>query len=60
MDIIKLTIIMGNMMRILILNPNTSKDFTKSIENSIHVLKEPGIESICTNPTAGPRSIECA
>ena len=51
---------MGNMMRILILNPNTSKDFTKSIESSIQELKEPGIEFICTNPTAGPRSIECA
>ena len=46
-------------MRILILNPNTSEDFTKSIEDAVQEVKVPGTELICMNPTAGPRSIEC-
>ena len=45
-------------MRILILNPNTSEEFTQAIQEAADVHKSPGTEVICLNPSSGPRSIE--
>ncbi len=45
-------------MRILILNPNTSEDFTQAIYNVGEAVKSPGTEIVCLNPSSGPRSIE--
>ena len=45
-------------MRLLILNPNTSEDFTKSIHKAGEAVKSPGTEVVCLNPSSGPRSIE--
>lgn len=45
-------------MRILILNPNTSEDFTQAIYNVGEAVKSPGTEVVCLNPSSGPRSIE--
>lgn len=47
-------------MRLLILNPNTSEDFTRSIQISAEAVKAPGTEVVCLNPSAGPKSIESA
>lgn len=45
-------------MKILILNPNTSEDFTQAIYNVGEAVKSPGTEIVCLNPSRGPRSIE--
>lgn len=45
-------------MRLLILNPNTSKDFTQAINKVAQAVKSPVTEVVCLNPTRGPRSIE--
>lgn len=45
-------------MKLMILNPNTSKDFTKAIQLVGDSVKSPGTELVCLNPTSGPRSIE--
>lgn len=45
-------------MRLLILNPNTSEDFTRSIKISAEAVKSPETEVVCLNPTSGPKSIE--
>jgi len=45
-------------MRLLILNPNTSEDFTLSIQKSAEEVKSPGTEVVCLNPSTGPKSIE--
>jgi allantoin racemase len=45
-------------MRLLILNPNTTEDFTRAIEKSGEAVKSPGTEVVCLNPSSGPRSIE--
>jgi allantoin racemase len=45
-------------MRLLILNPNTSDDFTRAIHKSGEAVKSPGTEVVCLNPSTGPRSIE--
>jgi allantoin racemase len=45
-------------MRLLILNPNTSEDFTRAIQKAGEAVKSPGTEVVCLNPSKGPRSIE--
>lgn len=45
-------------MRLLILNPNTSEDFTRTIHEAGEKVKSPGTEVVCLNPSSGPRSIE--
>jgi allantoin racemase len=45
-------------MRILILNPNTSEDFTRGIQEVGDAVKSSGTEVVCLNPSSGPRSIE--
>jgi allantoin racemase len=45
-------------MRLLVLNPNTSEDFTKAIQEAGDAVKSPGTEVVYRNPSAGPRSIE--
>jgi allantoin racemase len=47
-------------MRLLILNPNTSEDFTWAIHKVGEAVKSPGTEVVCLNPSRGPRSIESA
>jgi allantoin racemase len=47
-------------MRLLILNPNTSEDFTRAIQETGDAVKSPGTEVVCLNPSSGPRSIESA
>lgn len=45
-------------MRIMILNPNTSEDFTRSIQTVGDAAKSPATEVVGMNPASGPRSIE--
>ena len=45
-------------MRLLILNPNTSEDFTRAIQKAGEAVKSPGTEVVSLNPSSGPRSIE--
>jgi len=45
-------------MRIMILNPNTTLDFTLAIHEVGKKVKSPGTEVISLNPSSGPRSIE--
>lgn len=45
-------------MRILILNPNTSEEFTRSIHRVSEAVKSPETEIVSLNPSSGPRSIE--
>jgi allantoin racemase len=47
-------------MRILILNPNTSEEFTRAIQETGDAVKSLGTEVVCLNPSSGPRSIESA
>jgi len=47
-------------MRLLILNPNTSEDFTLAIQQSGEAVKSIGTELVCLNPPRGPKSIESA
>ncbi len=46
-------------MRILFINPNTSASFTAKIQAIAERHALPTTAVIATNPTAGPRSIEC-
>ncbi|MGD8849429.1 MAG: aspartate/glutamate racemase family protein [Anaerolineales bacterium] len=45
-------------MDILILNPNTSEEFTRSIHVVGEAVKSPGTTVVSLNPPSGPRSIE--
>jgi allantoin racemase len=45
-------------MKILILNPNTSEEFTRSIHRVGEAVKSPETEVVSLNPSSGPRSIE--
>lgn len=45
-------------MRLLILNPNTSEDFTRAIAEAADAVKSAATDLICLNPASGPRSIE--
>lgn len=45
-------------MKLLVLNPNTSKEFTRSIHSVAEAVKSPGTEVVSLNPPRGPRSIE--
>ena len=45
-------------MRLLVINPNTSESFTKSIQLAADAVKSSNTEVICVNPSSGPRSIE--
>jgi len=45
-------------MRILLINPNTSEDFTTGIEATARRYALPTTEVVAMNPAAGPRSIE--
>lgn len=45
-------------MRLLILNPNTSEDFTRAIHKVGEAVKSAGTEVVSLNPSSGPRSIE--
>jgi allantoin racemase len=45
-------------MKLMILNPNTSQDFTRAIREAGEAVKSPGTEVVCLNPSRGPRSIE--
>lgn len=47
-------------MRLLILNPNTSEEFTWGIQKAGEAVKSPGTELVCLNPSSGPKSIESA
>lgn len=45
-------------MRLLVINPNTSESFTKSIQLAADAVKALDTEVTCINPSSGPRSIE--
>ncbi len=45
-------------MRILFINPNTSRDFTDKIQKIAQKYAFPGTEVVAVNPDSGPRSIE--
>ncbi len=45
-------------MRIMVINPNTSADFTESIDLIAQSVKSSDTEIVCTNPSFGPASIE--
>ncbi len=46
-------------MRILFINPNTTEEFTRRVQETIDLYAGPGTQAIACNPSAGPRSIEC-
>ncbi len=46
-------------MRLLVINPNTSEEFTTAIQNAGDMVKSPETEVVYLNPSRGPRSIEC-
>ena len=46
-------------MRILIINPNTTKEFTRKIQDIADQYRLPTTTVVATNPERGPRSIEC-
>ncbi|MDX1413795.1 MAG: aspartate/glutamate racemase family protein [Candidatus Promineifilaceae bacterium] len=45
-------------MRILLINPNTSEEFTKRIQHVADQYAAPGTSLVAINPTTGPKSIE--
>jgi allantoin racemase len=45
-------------MRILLINPNTSEEFTKRVQAIAERYAFPGTTVVAMNPTTGPRSIE--
>ena len=45
-------------MRILLINPNTSEEFTRRVQAIADQYAFPGTTAVAMNPTAGPRSIE--
>jgi allantoin racemase len=45
-------------MKLMILNPNTTEDFTQAIHAVGDEVKSPGTEVVSLNPSRGPRSIE--
>jgi allantoin racemase len=45
-------------MRILLINPNTSEEFTKRVQTIADRYAFPGTTAVAMNPTSGPRSIE--
>lgn len=47
-------------MRILVVNPNTSKAMTEAIARELVAAKRPDTELTVTNPSEGPEVIECA
>ncbi len=46
-------------MRILFINPNTTEEFTRRIQETIDQYASPSTIAVACNPAAGPRSIEC-
>jgi allantoin racemase len=45
-------------MRVLIINPNTSEEFTNRIQDIANRYALPGTKPVAVNPTSGPKSIE--
>jgi len=45
-------------MRILLINPNTSEEFTRKIQAIANEYAFPGTTAVAMNPSSGPRSIE--
>lgn len=48
----------NELMRILLINPNTSEEFTKRVQAIADRYAFPGTTAVALNPTTGPRSIE--
>jgi allantoin racemase len=46
-------------MKILFINPNTTEEFTRRIEETVKLYISPGTTFLACNPRSGPRSIEC-
>jgi len=46
-------------MQVLLINPNTSEEFTKRIQSISNSYALPTTNPVGVNPTSGPRSIEC-
>ncbi len=46
-------------MRILFINPNTTEEFTRRLQETIDRYAAPATQALACNPSAGPRSIEC-
>ncbi len=46
-------------MRILFINPNTTEEFTRKVQETIDRYANPTTTAVACNPSAGPRSIEC-
>jgi allantoin racemase len=46
-------------MRILFINPNTTAEFTRRVQETIDLYAAPTTTAVACNPPAGPRSIEC-
>ncbi len=45
-------------MRILLINPNTSQEFTDRIQEIVRQYAQPSTEAVAMTPASGPRSIE--
>ena len=46
-------------MRVLVVNPNTTTEFTQKIRESVTQYKRAGVKVDVVNPENGPASIEC-
>jgi allantoin racemase len=46
-------------MKITFINPNTTAEFTRRIQETVDLYASPQTLGVACNPTAGPRSIEC-
>ncbi len=46
-------------MRVLFINPNTTEEFTRRVQETVDQYKVPSTTAVAMNPKAGPRSIEC-
>jgi allantoin racemase len=46
-------------MRILLINPNTTAEFTRRVQETVELYAAPGTVAKACNPSTGPRSIEC-
>ena len=45
-------------MRLLVVNPNTTKSMTEKIGSAARAVAAPGTEIVAVNPDSGPASIE--
>jgi allantoin racemase len=48
------------MMKVLVINPNTSQEMTRQVEGALRAVKEPDTSLLVVNPDDGPRGLSSA